>query len=51
MAKKRTLHFVNTSKGTYSQHWKKTRAKQVQKKLKNKGIKSKIISKSDYWTY
>jgi len=43
MVKIRTLYFVNTSRGTVSQHWKKSRAMEVLKKLKNKGIKARIV--------
>jgi len=51
MVKIRTLHFVNTSRGTYSQHWKKKRALEVLSRLKRKGIKAKIISKKADWTF
>lgn len=51
MAKKYTLYFVNTSRGTVSQHKKKSRANDVLRRLKNKGIKAKIVAKTDYWSY
>jgi len=51
MARIRTLHFVNTPRGTVSQHWKKSRALEVLRKLKRKGIKAKIVSKTSDWTF
>ena len=51
MAKKYTLYFVNTARGTVSQHRKKARAVEVVLKLKRRGIKAKIVSKTSNWVY
>ena len=52
MVKKRTLHFVNVrNRGTISQHWKKERANEVLARLKKKGIKAKIVSKTSDWVF